>query len=271
MSYSMVEDQSKVRRQLVDSAVKMAGENRWEEALDTNESLLSQFGDDVSTYNRLGKALLELGRYTEARARYGRALELDPQNTIARKNLDRLANVATDDAPVARGGVDPSLFVEETGKTAVVQLLRPASADVLGKLTAGDKVELRVDGRALMVVSVEGERLGQIEPKLGLRLTGLIAGGNRYEAAIVALDSSHIRIIIREMFQHPTQYGKVSFPPRDSAESGFRSYIKGSVIHYETDGDDDEYDEGDYGGDAESETDDSADDDSSEDDDSSGA
>ena len=63
----------------------------------------------------------------------------------------------------------------------------------------------------------------------------------------VTLDGTQVRLIIRETFQHPTQYGKVSFPPREAAESGFRSYIKGSVIHYEADDDDELFDEGDYG------------------------
>jgi tetratricopeptide (TPR) repeat protein len=250
MTMPMTDDQSKPRRQRVDRAVKLAAENRWEEAVTANQSLLEQFGEDVSAYNRLGKACLELGRYAEARRAYSRSLELDPQNTIARKNLDRLANVDVDEeaqAPHIRAGSGANVFVEETGKTAVVQLLRPASADVLGKLTAGDRVELRAEGRALMVYDTDGDRLGQIEPKLGLRLINFMEGGNRYEAAIVAIDGNHVRVIIRETFQHPSQFGKVSFPPRDGAESGFRSYIKGSVIHYEVDDEEDIYDEGDYG------------------------
>lgn len=272
MTMQMTEDQSKQRRQRVDSAVKLAAENRWEEAVTANQSLLEQYGEDVSAYNRLGKACLELGRYGEARRAYSRSLELDPQNMIARKNLDRLANVDVDEeAPHIRAGSGANVFVEETGKTAVVQLLRPASADVLGKLTAGDRVELRAEGRALMAYDTDGERLGQIEPKLGLRLINFMEGGNRYEAAIVTLDGSHVRVIIRETFQHPSQFGKVSFPPRDAAETGFRSYIKGSVIHYEVDDEEDLYDEGDYGNEADAESDEAMDDhEPAEDDDRSG-
>jgi len=249
--------EQKARRARVDAAVKLAAENRWEEAITANQELIDLFGPEVSALNRLGKAYLELGRYSQSREAYSRALELDPGNQIARKNLERLANLEVDqEAPHARSGVDPSLFVEETGKTAVVELLRLASPDVLGRVTAGDRVDLKAEGRALMVVSAEGERLGQVEPKLGLRLINFINGGNRYEAAVISIDGGHARVIIRETFQHPSQYGKVSFPPTQAAEAGFRGYIKGSVIHYETDEDEELYDESDYGTETETETED---------------
>ncbi len=260
MTYGAVQEPSKAKRLRVETAVKLAGENRWEEAVTVNQAILDQFGEDVSAYNRLGKAQLELGRYAEARRAYSRALELDPQNAIARKNLDRLANVDVDEeAPHARGGTAASLFVEETGKTAVVQLLRPAPADVLGRLTAGDKVELRPEGGALMVVDADGEYLGQIEPKLALRLINLMNGGNRYEAAIIAIEGNHVRVMIRETYQHPSQFGKVSFLARE-AESGFRSYIKGSVLHIEYEDEDETYDEGDYGSVVDSDSDEALDD-----------
>lgn len=260
MALMTAEEQNKSKKTRVDNAVKLASDNRWEEALTANHELLEAFGDDVSTFNRLGKAYLELGRYAEARGAYGRSVEIDPGNAIARKNLDRLSNVDVDEeAPLARGGVDPSLFVEETGKTAIVQLLRPAPPEVLGKLTTGDKVQLAPEGRALMVLSSDGEHLGQIETRLGLRLVNFLSGGNRYEAAVIAIDQQQVRVIIRETYQHPSQFGKVSFPPRDAAD-GFRGYIKGSVIHYEADDDDDVFDDGDYGSDSDGDGDEALDD-----------
>src|SRR2546421_266209 len=89
------------------------------EGLSPSPSLLSLHPRDLSTLNRLGKALSELGRYGEAKQAYEDALEIDPTNSIARKNLDRLGQLS-DEAPTGRPSherMDPRLFIEETGKT----------------------------------------------------------------------------------------------------------------------------------------------------------
>ena len=58
-----------------------------------NQNLVGSFPDDVSAYNRLGRAHMELGEFTRAWEAYSRAIELDPYNSIARKNLDRLSRL----------------------------------------------------------------------------------------------------------------------------------------------------------------------------------
>src|SRR4051812_39066483 len=79
-----------LRRQRQERAIKLAMESKWEEAAQENETILQVFPRDVDAHNRLGKALTELGRYNDAREAYGRALQLDANNIIARKNLQRL-------------------------------------------------------------------------------------------------------------------------------------------------------------------------------------
>ena len=54
--------------------------------------------------------------------------------------------------------------------------------------------------------------LTEIAPKLGLRLSRLIEGGNSYVAAIASLSDGSVRVIIREIYQHPSQQGRPSFP-----------------------------------------------------------
>src|ERR1700730_18544426 len=104
------------RRQTIEQAIQHAIQSRWDEAEQLNRQLLASFPEDVDANNRLGKALTELGRYTEARAAYTRAIELDPANGIARKNFARLATLG-DGAPASAEKAAPGLFVEETGKS----------------------------------------------------------------------------------------------------------------------------------------------------------
>ncbi|MGH2583366.1 MAG: tetratricopeptide repeat protein, partial [Dehalococcoidia bacterium] len=89
MTYQ-TDDRARMRRQLADQAIKLAMESRWDEAAQINRQVLAIDPRNVDAYNRLGKALTELGRYGEARASYSRTLELDAANSIAKKNLSRL-------------------------------------------------------------------------------------------------------------------------------------------------------------------------------------
>ena len=223
------------RRQTIEQAIQLATQSRWEDAEQLNRQLLASFPEDVDANNRLGKALTELGRYGEARAAYTRAVELDPANGIARRNLARLATLGDGSAaPPPAAKVDPSLFVEETGKSGVTVLQQPAGP-ALARMTAGDLVKLRRQDTSLIVENARGDFLGMIEPRVALRLIKLMDGGNTYSAAIASLNDHTCRVMIRETYQHPSQSGKLSFPPM--ASDGFRPYTKESLIHYDLEDD----------------------------------
>ncbi len=81
------EERARSYKKLEEDAIALARESRWEEAAEKNRELLAIYPDDVSGYNRLGKALSELGRYAEARAAYTSALEIDPSNNIAQARI----------------------------------------------------------------------------------------------------------------------------------------------------------------------------------------
>ena len=91
---NQTEDRLRLRRVLPERAIALAMENSWSEAADINRKIIELYPNDADAYNRLGKALLEMGRYRDALATYKRAVELDPNNMIARKNVDRLAHLA---------------------------------------------------------------------------------------------------------------------------------------------------------------------------------
>jgi tetratricopeptide (TPR) repeat protein len=196
------EEKTRIKRQREEQAIQLAMQSRWEEAASVNQSIIELFPADVDSYNRLGKALNELGRYSAARSAYARALELDPANTIARKNHQRLAALkeaaGPAEAPAAK--VDPRLFIEERGKTAIAILQRPAPRETMARVNAGDQVGLRQRGRSIVVETVGGEYLGMIEPKLGLRVIKMMEGGNKYAAAVTSVQDSSARVIIKEIF-----------------------------------------------------------------------
>jgi len=169
------EEKARLKKQWTDLAVKQAGEGLWEEAMNTNRNILNLFPTEAEALNRLGKAYSELGMYTEAREAYSQTLKYSPGNTIAKKNLDRLAllqqSAAKSSAVRAIGErLDTNLYIDETGKTGVTELINLASPATLAKVSVGDKVQLQVSGHTLFIQTLAGEVIGQVELRMANRL-----------------------------------------------------------------------------------------------------
>jgi tetratricopeptide (TPR) repeat protein len=247
------EEKARQKKQWTDLAIQQAQAGQWAEAAVTNQSILNLFPFEPDAYNRLGKAYNELGQYAEARQAYSQTLKYSPNNAIARKNLDRLSQLTDEpaQAPQMHGGaaerIDPRLFIEEPGKTGTTDLDN-VSVGVLAKVGVGDRVQLHVNGHTIMVRNAAGEDIGQIKPILANRLIKFMEGGNRYAAAILAIENGMVRLMIREEYQHPSMFGRVSFPSQGGGET-IRAYTKDSLLRYDRDdeeemGSDDEYFDG---------------------------
>jgi hypothetical protein len=229
------EDQrGKLRRQSSKQAIALAMEGRWQESIIVNQSILQNFPNDVDAYNRLGKACMETGDYARAKEAYSRALQLDQYNNIAKKNLQRLAHLG-DAKPVvtenSAARAEPQLFIEEIGKAGVLNLYQIAPAEKRVTMMAGNKVALKPQGASLAVENVRGEYLGLVPSKQGQRLIKLMAGGNKYTAAIVTANENAISVIIRETYQDPSQIDQVSFPGKRLEE--IQPYVSDRVFRSE--------------------------------------
>lgn len=210
------EESTKLRRRSSKQAIALAMEGRWREAVTANQHLIESFPNDVDAYNRLGRAHMELGEYSLARDAYEEALKVDPYNTIASKNLTRLSRLEEAGIEVGDGQekVEPQQFIEEVAKAGVVNLRRLAAPEILAKTVAGSRANLKVEGTRLIVENSRGEYLGQVEPRHAQRLIKLANGGNRYTASIISSSEEAVSVIIREVYQHPSQAGQPSFPSR---------------------------------------------------------
>jgi len=247
MAVFQSEDRQRMRRVRSERAIQLAMQNKWQEAADLNRQILEAFPDDVDTLNRLGKALMELGQYADARDQYQRATKADPSNGIAVKNLARLTKLA-DEAPsskvaaVPHSRVDPSLFIEESGKTAVTDLVDRPRFQTIATLTAGDKLTLRTENGIVRLIGPGDVVVGQLEPKIGQRVLRLSDAGNRYSAAITSIDEHHVRVILREEFRDPSMRSRPSFP---TMAPEIRPYTKDSVFRTDMDDDDESLDDAD--------------------------
>ena len=223
---------TRLKRQLAEQAIAHAAAGKWSDAADTNRRLLDM-APDAEAENRLAKALWEQGELGAAREHYQAALALDPTNRIAERNIDRLKTllVAAGEktVPAMEGSKAPvRIFVEETGKTGFAHLVDLPDPRKLAQVNPGDAVELTPEGNRLIAIS-NGIRIGVVEPRVAARLLKLIADGNKYSAGVTSLGAVDVRLIIREIYQDPRNYGKVSFPTA-AKSTDLRPYTKGTLV-----------------------------------------
>ncbi|MGI8929154.1 MAG: tetratricopeptide repeat protein [Candidatus Limnocylindrales bacterium] len=227
----------RLRRQLVEQAIAAATAAEWEAAAEINRRIL-ELGPDSEAENRLARAFWEMGELSTAREHYQSALALDPTNRIAERNIGRLrmlmAEAGKKTVPAQKGSKAPvSIFVEETGKTGFAHLVDLVDPKLLAQVNPGDAVELSPNGPRLEAKS-NGKHIGYVEPRVAARLLKLIAEGNKYAAGVTSIGERDVRIIIRETYQDPANYGKVSFPTAAKV-SDMRPYTKGTLIREEMD------------------------------------
>src|SRR5207245_7927654 len=239
------EDRLRQKRTKSEQAITLAMKNRWDQAAQVNREILDMFPNEVDAYNRLGKALTELGRYAEARDAYAQAVKLDPLNGIASKNLQRLGKLAAGgSAAPAPSPVDPRLFIEESGKTTVTQLTDVRRSEATAKLSAGDQLSLTRRGNQVVVTNAAGHDIGRIEPKLEQDLIRLLDRGNHYAVFVTAANEQSIHVIIRETQRSAAMGNRPSFRPSAAPESGgVRAYTREGVLRYELEEEEEEEEE----------------------------
>ena len=132
---------SKSARELSRDAITLALNGEWERASEVNRWILELSEGDVDAMNRLGKALMELARYPEAREVLDRVTTLAPYNNIAKKNLARLVQLETTPTAnnqVRKAGGGLQLFIEESGKSGTTVLIKAVTGQATARLAPSD-------------------------------------------------------------------------------------------------------------------------------------
>jgi len=241
----------RLKKDLSHDAVNLALQGEWQRATEVNKAILELFSDDVEAMNRLVKALIELGGYEEARTVLDKACELAPYNNIAKKNRARLDQLAADsdsgDSVPAKQNKKtagaPQIFIEESGKSGTTILRNTNGNKAVLRLSASEQVVLSRDKNTVTVRTLDGQPIGQVEPKLGNRLARLMEGGNKYAAAVVTVNDEGVSVIIKETFKHRSLQNVGSFPTRAKDED--RVFLNETVARFmrEEEGDDDDDEE----------------------------
>jgi hypothetical protein len=220
------------KRRLVERALELASEGRWEEAEQVNQNILTRFPRDFEAMNRLGKALAEQHRYGEAREVYQGVLEIEPTNTIAKKNVARMELLSSQATTTNGASREPraqarqTMFIEEPGQSALLLVTSSAPQTTLSKLIPGDHLELRVQGESVAVYTWEDEFIGFLPARVGQRLAMLMNSNNQYQAAVAAVLDGALRVVVRETYRSPENSGRLSFPTSGKPAAPIRAYTR---------------------------------------------
>lgn len=179
-------------------AIKATLSGDWENAIKLNKSLLDENPNDVEALNRIGLAYMITGNSKNAKSSYEKVLEIDPLNSIALKNLRKLKT----DSPKNSDGVTfvqvNNIFIEETGRTKVVELINLAQSEILLNLQTGQAVDMSVK-RLKIFIHQSKNYVGVLPDDIGNRLIKFMNGGNKYEAYVKSANHQNVSIFIREL------------------------------------------------------------------------
>lgn len=197
---------------LTNQAIKAALTGNWERAIGINLQILAEDKDNVETLNRLARAYREVGKIGKARETYQRTLKIDKLNTIAKRGLLRLNMIATKEKNSDMGKGLGKGFLEEAGKTKVIQLLYPADEKILAALDSGDRVKIMVGKHRICIHDQQGRYLGRLSDDLAARLVKLVSAGNTYEVLVKSIEEKQIKVFIRELSRGERVANLPSFP-----------------------------------------------------------
>jgi tetratricopeptide (TPR) repeat protein len=183
---------------LKNQAIQTALNGNWEEAITLNKSLVNEDPKDIDALNRLALAYSIIGKAKEAKSTYLKVVDLDPLNAIALRNLKKLKE--KNGQPT--NGSSPKLinnkFLEEPGKTKVVELINIAQPKITENLSTGQSLELSI--KRLKIFVCEGTQyIGVLPDDIARRLIKFMKAGSAYEAYVKAANSHRVSVFIKEL------------------------------------------------------------------------
>ena len=178
-------------------AINAALKANWKDALKINLLILETDKDDIDSLNRLARAYAELGDISKARTTSQKVLKIDPFNSIALRSLDRWKGLKKGEKSASKPS-DPQMFLEEPGKTKICSLLFLGDSNLIAKLDAGDVVKINTHSHRVNVCTTDNKYVGRLPDDLSARLKKLIKLGNIYSAYIKSINTSEVKIFIKE-------------------------------------------------------------------------
>ena len=202
---------------LSEFAIDAALDCRWEEALKLNKKIIKIDPQNVDALARLARVYLEMGRSNLAKKYYSEVIKIDPYNPIALKNLKIIESFKPNGQSggiihtVNSNKLSASLFLQEPGKTKMINLLKVAEPQKLSQSYCGMQVEMAIKNRKITIVDSTGNYLGVMPDDINHHLLKLIRGGNKYELFIKSIRVNGLAVLIKETYRSKRFKNQPSF------------------------------------------------------------
>ena len=181
-------------------AIDAALAQQWDDAIRINTALLKLNKENINVLNRLGFAYLQLGQITTAKKNFQKVIKLDEYNQIAIKNVKKLGVVRQKDLKKPTlSHRSPMMFLEEPGKTKIVECVNTAPVQALSSACPGEEVVLKTKNHAIEVRTSNYIYLGALPDDIAFRLIKFISDGNTYAVHIKSVGKNSLVLFVREL------------------------------------------------------------------------
>ncbi|PIY69290.1 hypothetical protein COY90_01370 [Candidatus Roizmanbacteria bacterium CG_4_10_14_0_8_um_filter_39_9] len=197
--------------QAIDAAINL----QWDDAVDLNNQIIKANGANEGAFLRLGFIYLQLKDIPKAKKFYLKALKLQPRNSVALSNIERISVLETSkmSKDLTRSiSFDPDLFIETAGKTKTVALVNLGQKSVIAGLTIGAPIELKIKKRRVEVRTPKGDYIGTLPDDVSKRLITFIKAKSLYTTYIKESTLTRVIVFIREEKKGRPVTHYISFP-----------------------------------------------------------
>lgn len=205
---------------LKDQAILIALRQEWKEAIRINLQIIKEEKTNVDAHNRLGYAYMKNGQPIKSKEIFTKVLLLDPYNQIANKNLKKISLMKKGVINISScEDISPLLFLEEPGKTKIVDCINTAPMNALSILTCGQKIQLVTKKHSIEIRDSQNKYIGALPDDIAFRLIKLINAGNEYAVFVKGVSKNCVSVFIREtkrgkkLINQPSFIGMTNYIP----------------------------------------------------------
>lgn len=179
-------------------AIQTALQGNWTEAIILNKGLIKENPEDIDALNRLALAYTIVGKIKEAKSAYQKVVNIDPLNSIALRNLKKLKDKNLKITPLNGNYHINNQFLEEPGKTKVIELINIAQPKVVEGLRMGQSLTLSIK-RLKIFAQEQNQYIGVLPDDIAKRLIKFIKAGAIYDAYVKAANAHKVSIFMKEI------------------------------------------------------------------------
>lgn len=196
-------------------AIQTALRGDWQNAISLNKDLIKENPEDIDALNRLALAYAITGKINLAKTTYLKVVKIDPLNSIALRNLRKIKEKTLKGNSNSNYYIN-NKFLEEPGKTKVIELVNIAQPKIIEQLRTGQSLNLSIKRLKIFILE-DKQYIGVLPDDIGKRLIKFIKGGCQYEAYTKSTSAHKVTIFIKELKKSSRYRNQPSFIPNSES------------------------------------------------------